>query len=192
MKDFWVCGRTQVSSFQSKHDITHVLSLLTRPKRPFLHPNRPVLHKLMWFEDVSDPKDPDGPTPDHVAEILRWGRSLPPDAVVLVHCEAGMCRSTAAALILEIQDKGVDKMEESFDKVLEKRPIAIPNPLIALYGGQHLGLGTKLVEMTETYNNKMIIQIYGHNNNPFSVREGQDWMTQYLTKKANRNEDAGN
>ena len=62
-----------------------------REVREFMHPN----HKVVEFDDVTSrhfgyvP-----PTYDQVEEMIRWGEGR---ADLLVHCHAGMSRSTATA-----------------------------------------------------------------------------------------------
>jgi predicted protein tyrosine phosphatase len=57
-----------------------------------------------------------------LAEDLRSARGL-----VLIHCEAGVSRSTAAALIMYACWLGPGYEREAMERVLSLRPIAIPN-----------------------------------------------------------------
>lgn len=161
MKDYWVCSKSQVADRTSKHDITHVLSTLDPKERPFLHPKRRVEHRIWWFLDEEDATKPDAPTLKDVQDILNWTATLPPDANLLVHCFAGMCRSTAIALLVDLQhnyERDGDWLKH-WEKLLEKRPVAVPNRLILGYGLWTLGLqNIGLYEHVDQYINKMILE----------------------------------
>jgi len=65
-----------------------------------------------------------------VVEIITFVRQLPPGARLLVHCAAGISRSTAAALIA-LREHGVD-YEGALAEVLRVRDIAQPNAMMLL------------------------------------------------------------
>jgi len=77
---------------------------------------------------IADVVTESGATEDDVrqiialAEDLRTGKGL-----VLIHCEAGVSRSTAAALIMYACWLGPGWEREAMERVLAQRPIAIPN-----------------------------------------------------------------
>jgi len=159
MKVF-VCQRSAVSRKTSQVGATHVLSLLDPGKQPFLHPKTDRKNwLLLHFEDNLNETDANSPTRAHVAKILEWGQSLPHNAVVLVHCEAGVSRSTAAALALLVQHHGNDKIDECIQLLLEVRPVACPNPLITLFADEQLGCNGELHEKAEKVANAKIIKL---------------------------------
>ena len=115
MKVF-VSSRSQVAKTTSKTGATHVLSLLDPGKRPFLHPKTPLSNWRLWlFEDVVDPKYDRAPKREQIEEILAWAATLPDDAILLVHCEAGISRSTAMALAILVQHHGIDQIDRCVD-----------------------------------------------------------------------------
>lgn len=161
MKDYWICNKSQVADRTSKYDITHVLSALDPKERPFLHPKRPVVHKLFHFYDTEDAHAPFAPTREDVEKILQWTATLPDDAHLLVHCFAGMCRSTSMALLADLQKNYDPKVgwQPHWDKLLKKRDIAVPNRLILAYGLVTLGLqDIGLYEHVDAYVNRMILE----------------------------------
>ena len=159
MKVF-VCSLSNVSKATSKHGCTHVLSLLDPGKRPFLHPKTDRNNwLLLHFEDNLDENDPNSPTRSHVTQILEWGRSLPGDAVVLVHCEAGVSRSTAAALAILVQHHGNDHINECINLLVDMRPVACPNPLITKWADEQLGCNGALHAAAEKVANEKILSI---------------------------------
>jgi predicted protein tyrosine phosphatase len=88
---------------------------------------RNVRRKLrLLFADVTD--EASGPTEEHVANIIRFAETIQPmGGKVLVHCEAGVSRSTAAALIMYACWLGPEREREALEQVLQQRPHARPN-----------------------------------------------------------------
>jgi len=155
-----VCQRSVVSRRTSKLGVTHILSLLDPGRRPFLHPNfNRENWLLLHFEDNLDEHEINSPTPQHVKKILDWGRTLPADAVVLVHCEAGVSRSTAAALALWVQHLGVQCIDQAISLLLADRPFACPNPLVTKWADEQLGCHGELHEKAERVANSKIFQM---------------------------------
>jgi len=69
-----------------------------------------------------------GATEQDIQQIIALANEL--RAVtgrVLIHCEAGVSRSTAAALIMYAYWLGPGREHEAMARVLAQRPIAIPN-----------------------------------------------------------------
>jgi len=160
MKVF-VCSRGAVSKFTSKTGATHVLSLLDPGVRPYLHPKTNKDNwLLLHFEDNIEEFDPNSPTREHVTTILNWSKLLPDDAILLVHCEAGVSRSTAAALAIMIQHNGIEKLEECISNLLLVRPQACPNPLITKWADEQLGCGGKLHAAAEVIANNKLNQLF--------------------------------
>ena len=84
-----------------------------------------VLH--LRFYDVVDKNNIDGPKLYHIIRIKEFAETLR-DKKVLIHCIAGISRSTAAAMIvLMCLDHGID---EARSHILKIRPIADPNQLM--------------------------------------------------------------
>jgi predicted protein tyrosine phosphatase len=155
----YVSSRSQVAKVTSKTGATHVLSLLDPGKRPFLHPKTPLQNWRLWlFEDVIDPSYDRAPKKEQVAEILEWAATLPNDAVLLVHCEAGISRSTAMALAILVQHHGLDQINRCVDLLFGVRPEAAPNPLIAKYADDILKCGGQLEKAAEKLNSNKLLR----------------------------------
>jgi predicted protein tyrosine phosphatase len=158
--DYYVCSRQHVAKTTSKVGATHVLSLLDPGVRPFLHPRTDRKNwRLFLFEDCINETETNAPTKDTVENILAWGKGLPADAIVLVHCEAGVSRSTAAALALMVQERGREKIDECLDLLLERRPEACPNPLITKWADEILGCDGHLHAAAEEVASGKILRI---------------------------------
>lgn len=82
--------------------------------------------------------DGDLPCLNHARAILDFGRQIPAKSRVLVHCHAGVSRSTAAAYLLLCMNKpGAEIQAYHLLRVL--RPQARPNRLIVKFGDKLLG-----------------------------------------------------
>lgn len=145
-----------VSSIDHVHNtilskgITHVLTLLTLDQRENIRIPSSFDKKNWLFlemEDTADYFHYDAPKKDQVDHLLNWGRRLPSDAKLLVHCFGGISRSTAAALALKIQCIGIGSINESVNWLLNHRPIARPNIIITKYADELLNANGKLISI---------------------------------------------
>lgn len=152
-----ICALTQVAKKTSKFDITHVLSLIDQGHHPYYHPERPVEKLLLYFEDTSNPHSPIGPKIEHVERVLNWAEKIPEDKNLLVHCYAGMSRSTSMAIAIECKRNGVktiDEIDEVYDYFHKLRPIMLPNKLIIEYTDYLLDLNGKLIQKNLEFHRK--------------------------------------
>lgn len=84
-----------------------------------------------YMHDISTPTDEQVvPTAEKIAAILEFGRSLTEADNLLVHCWAGVSRSTAVAysLLCSLSQPGEEK--KCLSTMRESRPQAMPNELI--------------------------------------------------------------
>lgn len=105
-------------------------------------------HLRCFFDDIDDPRCPLGvpPTRDHVAEILAFAERFDPHEDVLVHCQAGISRSTAAALAVICRVEPEHTEQQALDRVLAVRAEAWPNRLMVRYADDLLGRDGRLVQ----------------------------------------------
>ena len=78
------------------------------------HPN----HLVVSFDDVTDPRYSDAPRLEQIKSIVEWGAKQ--EGSLLVHCHAGISRSTSCAWGIAIA-KGVDA-KEALEELLEAHP----------------------------------------------------------------------
>ena len=70
-----------------------------------------------------------GATEEDVQQIIALAQELrTTSGRILIHCEAGISRSSAAALIMYACWLGPGREHEAMTRVLAQRPIAMPNP----------------------------------------------------------------
>ena len=170
-----ICGIEELPGHEAR-EVTHVLSLLD-PDWPEIDAfQRYGAHhrRIFHFHDIIEPVPGRiAPTPDDMAEILRFGAELQAakdghaEGHLLVHCHMGVSRSTAAMLSLLAQaypDEGEDRL---FARLREIRPQAWPNSLMVGYADEQLGRGGRLTMALRRH--------YGHRLR--HEREVADWMT---------------
>jgi len=149
-----ICGLTELGDHGGR-GVTHVLSILD-PDHPdpadFAGYGREHRRLTLRFHDIID--DLPGwspPTPSHVGELLRFGADLDAhhsdDGLrhLLVHCHAGVSRSTAAMAILMARAAPGDE-RAVFERLVRVRPQAWPNSRMVAFGDGLLGCGGRLVE----------------------------------------------
>lgn len=148
-----ICGIDEIPQ-HGPRAVTHVLSLLD-PNWPEVTGFRDYgTHRRMTlrFHDVIDPAPGmTVPTKDHVGEILHFGGELAAEAAgdatrhLLVHCHAGISRSTAAMISLLAQAYPREDEELLFERVRQICPQAWPNSLMIGYADEILGREGRLV-----------------------------------------------
>jgi predicted protein tyrosine phosphatase len=148
MPEFIVTSKSGVKKAVKHIQATHVLSTLDvgdRLYRPHSIPARN--HLQLWFDDEEDPTRSYAPTLYHAQVILDWGTNLPSDARVVVNCHAGQCRSTAVGLALFLQANGVHEFDAARSWLLDHRPTACPNLLLAAHFDHLLDLKGNFVSL---------------------------------------------
>jgi predicted protein tyrosine phosphatase len=88
-------------------------------------------HLRLALNDVAEARDSEAPpAASHVEQLLAFGRAWTADAPILVHCWAGISRSTAAAYILLCDRLGPGTETEIAKALRFRAPHACPNPLM--------------------------------------------------------------
>jgi len=113
---------------------THLLGILDPPTpEPVIYAHEPQSRAtlLLRFQDI-DVVQPDGPTIEHVVKIITFAdqarrshESAP--ARLLVHCHAGISRSTASAYIALAREYGLDRAGDAFGELLRITTHPWPN-----------------------------------------------------------------
>ena len=140
---FTICGIPELGS-HCEAGVTHVLSILDPdwPDPPEFEDYAPHRRLGLRFHDIIDPMPGrSAPTRDDVVRLLAFGHELSDAEAchLLVHCHAGVSRSTAAtALILAQAHPGLPA-REVLDAVSRIRPRAWPNLRILEFGDELLG-----------------------------------------------------
>jgi predicted protein tyrosine phosphatase len=142
-----ICGKLELDVFRKK-GVTHLLSL----EDPHFPKETPRWfrgqHLQLLFHDVENHVDAalmeaQLPRAEDVSRVLEFGRECQEAARnravhLLVHCYAGISRSTAAAFAVLTQAWGPGSEKEALECVAHIRPEALPNVLIVQHADTFL------------------------------------------------------
>jgi len=144
-----ICGIAELDDHGAA-GVTHVLSILDPdwPDPPAFAAFAPHRRLALRFHDIIEPaSDRLPPSREDVAQLLAFGRELSAAAGshLLVHCHAGVSRSTAAAALILAQASPDRPAGEVLDAVARIRPRAWPNLRILEFGDALLGRDGEIV-----------------------------------------------
>jgi predicted protein tyrosine phosphatase len=143
-----ICGIPELDEHCAA-GVTHVLSILDPdwPDPPAFAAFPPHHRLALRFNDVIDPRpDQLAPASADVARLLAFGREpdLTAGSHLLIHCHAGVSRSTAAAALILAQARPDRAAREALEAVAQLRPRAWPNLRILEFGDALLGRNGEL------------------------------------------------
>jgi len=121
-----ICGILELGE-HSATGVTHVLSILgpNSPDPPEFAEFASHRRLVLRFHDLIEPlPDQIAPTRTDVERLLVFGREVgeTPDAHLLVHCRAGVSRSTAAATLIMMQANPEWPASAALEAVAALRP----------------------------------------------------------------------
>lgn len=144
-----ICGIPELDEHCAA-GVTHVLSILDPewPDPPAFAAFAPHRRLALRFHDIIEPAPERlAPTRDDVERLLKFGRELgePAASHLLVHCHAGVSRSTAAAALILAQAYPDRPARDALDRVARIRPRAWPNLRILEFGDALLGRDGEII-----------------------------------------------
>ena len=107
-------------------------------------------HLRVLIDDICLPRPGfTAPAREHVEEIVRFLRASPLEASLVIHCHAGISRSTATALVALALD-APGREHEAAALLREAAPFALPNPLLVQLADGALERGGALLDALES------------------------------------------
>ena len=101
--------------------------------------------RLRWL--IADVVTEEGATEDDIRRILTLAEQLRSESgTLLIHCEAGISRSTATALIIYACWLGRGREDEAMQRVIAQRPYSCPNRRMIALADELLGLDGRLLQ----------------------------------------------
>ena len=95
---------------------------------------------------IADVVTEEGATVEDIQRIVQLAEQLRSErGTLLIHCEAGVSRSTATALIIYACWLGQGREAEAMERVIAQRPFAVPNRRMVALGDTLLALGGNLL-----------------------------------------------
>lgn len=141
-EDLTFCGKNQVRKVVKRFSATHLLSLVDPNDRmPTPHRILRENHLSVSFDDVESPELAGAPADNDLELIVAWVDRLPESTRLVIHCTAGISRSSAIAfgLLCRVHDIGAAR-----DRVLDTQPNASPNALVTMIMDRLFDMGGAL------------------------------------------------
>ncbi len=148
-----ICGLQELCSFQDAA-VTHVLSILDphHPDPDDFASYGPHNRLTLRFDDIIEPAP--GmmlPEREHVEQLLAFGQGLTvadadPLRHLLIHCHAGISRSSASMVTLLAESRPDADEDGLFATIREIRPQAWPNSRMVGMADDLLGRGGRLTQ----------------------------------------------
>lgn len=135
-----------------EHGPSHVVTLLS-PEHMIETPEGldPERHLKIGMNDIADPAHGTSPPhDDHIQSLLEFGRLWEATAPLVVHCWAGISRSTAAAFILMCDRLDHVRESEIANALRTRAPHASPNRLMVKLADEALGREGRMVHAIES------------------------------------------
>lgn len=106
---------------------------------------RNVVRRWRWM--IADVVTDEGATEGDIRRIVDLAERLRSETgTLLIHCEAGISRSTATALIIHACWLGPGHEDEAMERVVAQRPYSSPNRRMVEMADKLLGLDGRLLE----------------------------------------------
>lgn len=141
-----VCGLPDVEPLVAARKPSHLITLLD-PATMIGTPAglAPERHLRIGVNDIAEPmEDMIAPDETTVARILAFGRTWDEASPMLVHCWAGISRSTATAFVVACE-KSPEADERDIARALRRAaPHAAPNRRIVAIADELMGRGGRM------------------------------------------------
>jgi predicted protein tyrosine phosphatase len=144
----YVCPLSRIADTVAQSNASHLVSLIndgTPVPRPQSIPE--ANHLFLGINDIVDPMD--GmvlPGHDHVEQLIGFVGGWRPERPIVVHCFAGISRSTAAAFITVCALKPERDEADIARRMRAASRFAFPNPRLVAVGDEILGRSGRMVE----------------------------------------------
>ena len=145
-----VSDLASVARIQEQEKITKILGIIEYDPTPTYHKFYDAEKTIIIVGDHEWSQNEMSPTHKTVYDILKFSSELKEDDNIIVHCHAGISRSTAAALII-LYDK-IGDINKASELLVQTRPQAAPNRLICKLADELLETGTTIFDAAHKLN----------------------------------------
>jgi predicted protein tyrosine phosphatase len=147
MPQVHVCPLSRIAETVTRSNASHLVSLIndnTPVVRPHTIPEEN--HLFLGINDIVEPLD--GmvlPADEHVERLIDFVTGWEPVRPIVVHCYAGISRSTAAAYITLCAHRPERDEADIARRMRQASRFAYPNPRIVAIGDELLGRRGRMV-----------------------------------------------
>lgn len=144
----YVCSLSRLSETVESVGATHLVTLINEemevPTPEAISPDR---HLFLGFNDIAEPMQGFTLAGDnHVTQLLSFIKSWDQESPLVIHCWAGISRSTAAAYIISCA-LNPDRCERELAQELRKRaPSATPNTRLVMLADRLLERNGRMID----------------------------------------------
>ena len=159
MSALYICGLEEMPRHVAAIEPSHLISLVTPDSMPDTPPEViPANHLQVAVHDIVEPY-PDAilPSEAHIEAIIEFARGWDVRSPMLIHCYAGVSRSTAAALIVACVHFP-DREAEIAEHLREVAPHAHPNRLMIELADRVQAHGGALVDAVDSIGSGELIE----------------------------------
>ena len=140
-----VCPLHDVEALARVRRPSHILSLISPSADPTGFECLAPHHLELRFNDITEPRDGlIAPTADHIRAILDFARDSAGKGPLLIHCWAGVSRSTAAAFIVAC-DRYKSSTSELATRLRTAAPYCTPNKRMIAIADDVLGAQGEII-----------------------------------------------
>jgi len=151
MSSVYICNLVDMPRHVSALSASHLISIITPAEMPATPPGiHPDNHLKVGCHDIIEPY-PDAVHPDesHVNAVIEFARGWDRSAPMVVHCWAGVSRSSAAALTVACLHADASDMAIA-KRLRAASPHAQPNTLIVEIADRLLDRNGALISAVES------------------------------------------
>jgi predicted protein tyrosine phosphatase len=157
MSRLLISSYAQIADTVRRHRPSHMLTLMDEhvATPADILPDR---HYRIRVHDIAEPAEGAiAPSLDHIEGLLSFARTWTREAPFLVHCWAGISRSTAAAYILLCDIRGPGQEAQLARELRELAPHAQPNRLMIRHADAFLGRDGRMIAAVEAMGEATIV-----------------------------------
>ena len=163
-----VCPLSQVPAQLKVRKPSHLVSLLD-PHATFPKVPDTVAHLKVGVHDITEESAGwTAPAREHMAEILSFIETWKRDAPILIHCYAGISRSTATAFITACVNNPSADEHAIASALRAASPVAWPNRRLVALADDELGRGGRMSAAIEAIGQGVSWEEAGENT-PFEI-----------------------
>jgi len=147
MPQVYVCPLSRIAETVTRSNASHLISLINDDSPVLRPPSIPETnHLFLGINDIVEPMD--GmvlPAEEHVVRLIDFIGGWEPVRPIVVHCYAGISRSTAAAFITLCAVRPERDEADIAQRMRAASRFAYPNPRIVAIGDELLGRKGRMV-----------------------------------------------